>query len=487
LGVALEHLFQGSALNAVDAKGRVSIPAFLRVVIERRGDARTIVLAKHEAFPCLSAYDPAYAALKHAKLERLLEKEETSPDAQLEYQQRNLMAFAATEEVPYDSSGRILFPPMMRRKGQIGAVPRHGRDLPDLEPRHSPQGASHPRGPQGHRPFPPRRARRVMTSTGASVAPHVPVLVSDVIAALALSGGETVLDGTFGAGGYTRAMLSVGAGRVIGFDRDPDAIEAGRSLVPDHIDSGRLELIQENFSQMDRVLAERGIGQVDAIALDIGVSSMQIDRAERGFSFQADGPLDMRMSKSGRTAAEFLNSADEGEIVRVLRDYGEEPRARAIARAIVAARPVERTGQLAAIVRRAAGFRPGHKSDPATRTFQAIRIHLNAELDELEQGLEAAERALKPGGRLAVVTFHSLEDRIVKRFLRERSGGTPAGSRHRPAVSDPNEPTFEQVAKPVSPSEREQAANPRARSARLRSAIRTSAPSRNHKSRERLQ
>ena len=306
-----------------------------------------------------------------------------------------------------------------------------------------------------------------MTSTGTNQAPHVPVLVSDVIAALALVGGETVVDGTFGAGGYTRALLSAGAGRVIGFDRDPDAIEAGRSLVPDP----QLELIHDNFSQMDRVLAERGIGLVDAIALDIGVSSMQLDRAERGFSFQADGPLDMRMSRSGLTAAEYLNRADEAEIARVLRDYGEEPRARAIARAIVAARPVERTAELAAIVRRAAGFRQGQKSDPATRTFQAIRIHLNAELDELEQGLEAAERALKPGGRLAVVTF-------VKRFFRERSGGTPAGSRHRPAIVDPNEPTFERVAKPVGPSERELAQNPRARSARLRSAVRTSAPAR---------
>jgi 16S rRNA (cytosine1402-N4)-methyltransferase len=310
-----------------------------------------------------------------------------------------------------------------------------------------------------------------MTSTGANMAPHVPVLVSDVIAALAIREGETVVDGTFGAGGYTRAMLGAGAGRVIGFDRDPDAIEAGRSLVPD----SRLTLVNENFSQMDRALAERGIGLVDAIALDIGVSSMQFDRAERGFSFQADGPLDMRMSKSGLTAAEFLNAADEAEIARVLRDYGEEPRARAIARAIVAARPVERTTELAAIVRRAAGFRPGAKSDPATRTFQAIRIHLNAELEELEEGLAAAERSLRPGGRLAVVTFHSLEDRIVKRFFRERSGGTPAGSRHRPALTDPNEPTFERVARPVSPSERELAANPRARSARLRSAVRTSA------------
>ena len=311
-----------------------------------------------------------------------------------------------------------------------------------------------------------------MTSTGPQHAPHVPVLVDEVIAALAIQGGDTLVDGTFGAGGYTRAMLGAGAGRVIGFDRDPDAIEAGQSLVPD----SRLTLINERFSQMDRALAERGIEQVDAIALDIGVSSMQLDRADRGFSFSADGPLDMRMSKSGLTAAEYLNAADEGEIARVLRDYGEEPRARAIARAIVAARPVERTAELAAIVRRAAGFRPGQKSDPATRTFQAIRIHLNAELDELADGLAAAERVLRPGGRLAVVTFHSLEDRIVKRFFRERSGGTPAGSRHRPAIGDPREPTFERVAKPVSPAERELATNPRSRSARLRSGVRTAAP-----------
>lgn len=310
-----------------------------------------------------------------------------------------------------------------------------------------------------------------MTSTGIE-SQHVPVLVSEVIDALDLQDSATAVDGTFGAGGYTRAMLRAGAGRVIAFDRDPDAIEEGRSLVPD----SRLTLVNERFSQMDRVLAERGIGAVDAIALDIGVSSMQLDRADRGFSFSADGPLDMRMERSGLSAAEFLNQADEAEIVRVLREYGEEPRARAIARAIVAARPVERTAQLAAIVRRAAGFRPGQKSDPATRTFQAIRIHLNAELDELEHGLEAAERALKPGGRLAVVTFHSLEDRIVKRFFRERSGGTPAGSRHRPVLADPNEPTFERVAKPVSPTERELAANPRSRSARLRSAVRTTAP-----------
>jgi 16S rRNA (cytosine1402-N4)-methyltransferase len=301
----------------------------------------------------------------------------------------------------------------------------------------------------------------------------VPVLVDAVVHALAIAHGETVVDGTFGAGGYARAMLDAGAGRVIGFDRDPDAIAEGAALVPD----SRLTLIEERFSQMDRVLADRELAPVDGIALDIGVSSMQLDRAERGFSFQSDGPLDMRMSQAGLSAAEFLNQADEADIARILKDYGEEPRARSIARAIVGGRPISRTGELAAIVRRAAGFRPGQKSDPATRTFQAIRIHLNAELEELEQGLVAAERALKPGGRLAVVTFHSLEDRIVKRFLRERSGATPAGSRHRPQVAATREPTFEAVSKPVSPSESEQARNPRARSARLRSAVRTAAQS----------
>ena len=302
--------------------------------------------------------------------------------------------------------------------------------------------------------------------------PHLPVLLDEVVEGLAVVPGETLVDGTFGAGGYTRALLGRGAGRVIGFDRDPDAIAKGPSLVPDP----RLTLVNERFSQMDRVLAERGLLPVDGIALDIGVSSMQLDQADRGFSFSNDGPLDMRMSQSGESAADFLNHADEADIARVLKEYGEEPRARAVARAIVAARPLTRTAELAAVVRRALGYRQGQKSDPATRTFQAIRIHLNAELDELEQGLRAAERSLRPGGRLAVVTFHSLEDRIVKRFLRTRSGATPAGSRHRPMAAMGPAPTFEQIAKPVSPSEAELARNPRARSARLRTAVRTAAP-----------
>ena len=307
---------------------------------------------------------------------------------------------------------------------------------------------------------------------------HKPVLVDEVVAGLAIVPGEVHVDGTFGAGGYTRAMLGAGAGRVIAFDRDPAAIEAGPSLVPDSLKGGgRLTLVHERFSAMAEALEEMGAAPVDGIALDIGVSSMQLDQHERGFSFREDGPLDMRMSQDGPSAADFLNTAEEEEIARVIRTYGDEPRARSLAKAIVAARPLSRTGELSAVCRKVLGWHAGMKTDPATRTFQAIRIHVNAELDELEAGLEAAERSLRPGGRLAIVTFHSLEDRIVKQFLKVRSGAAPAGSRHRPAVAAGPAPTFRAVAKPVAPSEAELAENPRARSARLRTAIRTDAPS----------
>lgn len=297
---------------------------------------------------------------------------------------------------------------------------------------------------------------------------HIPVLLDEVIAALAIAPGERHVDGTFGAGGYTRAMLAEGA-RVYAFDRDPDAIAAGQAI---HDDG--LTLIERRFSEMEEALDNAGALPVDGVTLDIGVSSMQFDRAERGFSVQTDGPLDMRMEQAGQSAADFLNAADEAEIADVIYTFGEERRSRRIARAIVAARPLERTLELASVVRKAVGFIPGKDKDPAVQVFQAIRIHLNRELDELQGGLEAAERVLAPGGRLAVVTFHSLEDRIVKQFLRDRSGSAPAGSRHLPAANK-RRPSFEAVGKAVRPSARETAANPRARSATLRIARRTDA------------
>ena len=301
---------------------------------------------------------------------------------------------------------------------------------------------------------------------------HVPVLLDEVVDALAPVPGERHVDATFGAGGYTNAILERGA-EVAAFDRDPQAIEGGQTRAA--ASEGRLTLIEAPFSRMELELTRRGFVPVDGVTMDIGVSSMQLDQPGRGFSFQSEGPLDMRMAAEGMTAAEFVNEADESEIADVLHQFGEEPRARRVARAIVAARPIEGTLQLANVVRKALGYRPHDKKDPATRTFQAIRIHVNRELDELAEGLEAAERVLKPGGRLAVVTFHSLEDRLVKRFLRERSGSEPAGSRHRPATAPRAEPSFETPAKAVRPGEAEVARNPRARSATLRVARRTAA------------
>jgi 16S rRNA (cytosine1402-N4)-methyltransferase len=302
-------------------------------------------------------------------------------------------------------------------------------------------------------------------------APHIPVLLDEVMAGLAPQPGETHVDGTFGAGGYTRAILATGA-NVIAFDRDPDAIAEGQALVAEA--KGKLTLVPDVYSRMGEALADRGLDHVDGVTLDVGVSSMQLDRADRGFSFQADGPLDMRMGQSGMSAADFVNEADEAEIADVLFHFGEERQSRRVARAIVAARPITRTGELAQIVRRALGYREHDKKDPATRTFQAIRIHVNRELGELEDGLAAAEASLAPGGRLAVVSFHSLEDRIVKRFLQERSGSTPSGSRHLPEVAR-RTPSFEAVAKPVRAGEAELARNPRSRSATLRVARRTAA------------
>lgn len=308
-------------------------------------------------------------------------------------------------------------------------------------------------------------------------APHVPVLLDEVIAALDPRPGDVIIDATFGAGGYTRAILECGA-TVHAFDRDPDAIEAGSAWNETREEPPRLVLHQRRFSEMVGAMAEVGIERVDGIAMDIGVSSMQLDQAERGFAFSANGPLDMTMSQSGPTAADFVNEAEEKDIADVLYQYGEERQSRRVARAIVAARPLTSTGELAAVVRKALGHRPGDKKDPATRTFQAIRIHVNGELDELAEGLFAAELLLREGGRLAVVSFHSLEDRMVKKYLRDAANANPRGSRHLPEARSTPQARFGHLSKAIRPSQAEIDRNPRARSATLRAAIRTAAPAR---------
>ncbi len=305
--------------------------------------------------------------------------------------------------------------------------------------------------------------------------PHIPVLLTEAVAALAPRPGDVIVDATFGAGGYARALLDAGA-TVHAFDRDPDAIAMGREWDETREQPPRLVLHPHRFSAMVEALADAGIARVDGVTMDIGVSSMQLDQPGRGFAFSADGPLDMRMSQEGESAADFLNSAGESTIADILYDYGEERQSRRVARAIVAARPLATTGDLARVVRKALGYREGAPKDPATRSFQAIRIHVNAELEELESGLRAAETLLREGGRLAVVSFHSLEDRIVKRFLRtaSRAGG---GSRHLPEMQRET-PRFASVSKAIRASEAETARNPRARSAILRHALRTDAPAR---------
>ncbi|ODT88395.1 16S rRNA (cytosine(1402)-N(4))-methyltransferase RsmH [Phenylobacterium sp. SCN 70-31] len=302
-------------------------------------------------------------------------------------------------------------------------------------------------------------------------APHVSVLLGEVVEALAPAPGETIVDGTFGAGGYARAILATGA-KVVAFDRDPTVRRFAAGFPDD-----RFRLVEARFSEMDAVLGE---GHADGVALDLGVSSMQLDEAARGFSFMHDGPLDMRMGGDGPTAADLVNTADEAELARIIFVYGEERESRRIARAIVRRRDEQaftRTLELAEFVERALGGRRGAKIHPATRTFQGLRIAVNDELGELEAGLAAAERVLKAGGRLAVVTFHSLEDRIVKAFLGERAGRTAGGSRHAPPVAATAEPSFRLLFNGArGPGDDEVKANPRARSAKLRAAVRTEAP-----------
>jgi 16S rRNA (cytosine1402-N4)-methyltransferase len=304
---------------------------------------------------------------------------------------------------------------------------------------------------------------------------HVPVLGREAVEMLAVRDGGIYVDATFGAGGYSRMILDSPGTRVIGIDRDRTAIAGGFELVDRF--GGRLTLVEGRFSRLAEICAEEGFETVDGIVLDVGVSSMQLDHADRGFSFRQNGPLDMRMGQDGPTAANVIAKASETDLASIIYIFGEERHSRSVARAIAAARkdtPITTTRALADIVSKVVRSKPG-EIHPATRTFQALRIFVNEELDELQLALAAAEHVLRPGGRLAVVSFHSLEDRIVKNFLSQRSkaGG---GSRHLPQLTNAA-PSFHLLTKrPLNPGETEISANPRARSAKLRAAERTDAP-----------
>lgn len=316
----------------------------------------------------------------------------------------------------------------------------------------------------------------------ASSGQHVPVLLNEIVTALEPKDGETYVDGTFGAGGYSRAVLEAANCKVIGIDRDPDAIKRAGSFLAEF--PGRFEIRQGCFGDMASLLADDSIGSVEGVMLDIGVSSFQIDEAARGFSFREDGPLDMRMAQSGESAADVVNTYGETELADIIYQFGEERKSRRIASAIVKRRvdePFETTKQLADLVEGVLGRAPRKKGKrqvhPATRTFQALRIYVNDELGELRRGLEGAEAMLSEGGRLVVVAFHSLEDRIVKKFMAERGGRVSSGSRHMPGPAEARpSPSFHlKVKGAVKPGEAELATNVRARSARLRVATRTDA------------
>ncbi|MCB5197620.1 16S rRNA (cytosine1402-N4)-methyltransferase [Loktanella sp. DSM 29012] len=304
--------------------------------------------------------------------------------------------------------------------------------------------------------------------SSASDAPHIPVLINAIIDACAPIAG-TWLDGTFGAGGYTRRLLDAGADRVIAVDRDPLAFEMAQDWIAGYGD--RITCVAGEFSKLDTYAQD-----LDGVVLDLGVSSMQLDLAERGFSFMRDGPLDMRMSQSGPSAADLVNGAEESELADIIYLYGEERMSRRIARSIVAARPITTTLQLAKIVESCLPRAKPNQSHPATRTFQALRIAVNDEYGELAEGLMAAERALRPGGQLAVVTFHSVEDRMAKRFIQARSGTTANANRYAPALEEVTPAFTQKTRKAIAADAAEVAANPRARSAKLRVATRTDAP-----------
>lgn len=321
--------------------------------------------------------------------------------------------------------------------------------------------------------------RGVDLTAAGGPARHIPVMLSEVIEALDPRDGKHFIDGTFGAGGYTRGLLEAARCSVLAIDRDPDAAKFAQAL--EERFPGRLKFVLGRYAEMREIAEREGIAAIDGVALDLGVSSMQLDEPERGFSFSQDGPLDMRMGAEGLTASDLVYTLPERDLAAILSTLGEEKRARSIARAIVARRaeaPILRTGELADIVARVLGRRHDDPKHPATRTFQALRLYLNEELLELARGLSAAEHLLKPKGRLAVVTFHSLEDRIAKRFFAARSMPAPRASRHLPEQGGSTFlPSFRLLnRRPLSPSKDEIRLNPRARSARLRAGERTDAP-----------
>ncbi len=445
-------MFRGANKVTLDAKGRVAMPARYRDTLVERSEGR-LVATVDRADRCLLIYPlPDWEEIER-KLMRL-----PSLNPQARRLQRLMVGHATDLEL--DSHGRVLVPPKLR---EFASLTRQAMLIG-----------------QGNRfelwDEQPRRARAAV-ALGARVAEHTPVLPDEVLAGLAVRADGRYCDATFGRGGHTAAILGAlgPSGRVIAIDRDPDAIRAGRARFAGE---PRLTLMRGSFGQLEERVRAAGLaGELDGVLMDLGVSSPQLDEAERGFSFMQDGPLDMRMdNESGQSAAQWLARASERDVASVLRELGEERYAGRIARAIVAARasaPLERTGQLAALVAAAVPTREPGKH-PATRTFQAIRIHVNGELDALGAALPQAVRLLAPGGRLCVISFHSLEDRIVKRFIRREEQGDPvyAGL---PQIPPHARPRLRRVGKAIEPGAAEVERNPRSRSAVLRVAERVAA------------
>ena len=470
--------FLSNFTHQFDAKGRISIPAPFRQVLAKDGFAGVYVHPSLDA-PALDCGGNALIA----EINSLLQTMPAYSQARDAFATA-LLGMSEVLRLELGGQGLLRGTPQECVGARLGGGVRRARaQVPDLGARPISNAS---RAGAGARPAHARGARRASGAGRLVTGPaapaglgHVPVLLKEAMEALAPREGALYVDGTFGAGGYSRALLEAGA-RVIAFDRDPSAIRGGEALAASS--GGRLQLVEARFGELDAVVRRLGVDAVDGVALDIGVSSMQFDEAARGFSLRFDAPLDMRMGRGGRSAADILRDEDEATIADILFHFGEERAARRIARAIVADRetkPFTSTLELAGMIARVAPARRGELTHPATRAFQALRIAVNDELGELARGLSGAERLLKPGGRLAVVTFHSLEDRIVKQFLVGRSGRGHAASRRLPGEPSEPEPTFDVPrGQPIEPGEEEARANPRSRSAKLRFAIRTGAPPR---------